>query len=104
MISIGSRALDRAVRDLPATYAGPGGAVAVVKDGEAILRHAWGLADRERRIPFTPRSLMPMCSITKQFTCALVLAAWEGSGRWMRISPPACPFWRGHVPRPCTLL
>jgi len=70
----GSR-LDRAVEALPRAYAGPGGAVAVLRDGEVLVRHAWGWANAERRIPFTPRTLFRMCSITKQFTCSLVLDA-----------------------------
>ena len=65
--------LDRVLQSLPQTYAGPGGAVAVLKDGKAIVRHAWGWANAERRLPFTPRSLFRICSITKQFTCGLVL-------------------------------
>ena len=34
---------------------------------------AWGWVDRDRRLPFTPQTLFPVCSITKQFTCALLL-------------------------------
>ena len=67
--------LDHAVNTLPRTYPGPGGAVAVLRDGEVLVRHAWGWANAERRIPFTPRTLFRMCSITKQFTCAVVLDA-----------------------------
>ncbi len=67
--------LDRALAALPRTYPGPGGALAVLRDGEVLARHAWGWANAERRIPFTPASLFRMCSITKQFTCAAVLAA-----------------------------
>ncbi len=67
--------LDRAVETLPRAYPGPGGAVAVLRDGEALVRHAWGWANAERRIPFTPRTLFRMCSITKQFTCGVVLDA-----------------------------
>jgi D-aminopeptidase len=65
--------LDRALAILPRAYPGPGGAVAVLRNGETILRHAWGWANAERRIAFTPRTLFRMCSITKQFTCALLL-------------------------------
>ena len=65
--------LERVMQKLPQTYAGPGGAVAVLKDGKPILRHAWGWANAERRIPFTPQSLFRICSITKHFTCALLL-------------------------------
>ena len=67
--------LDHAIDALPRTYKGPGGACAVLKDGEVVARHAWGWANAERRIPFTPRTLFRMCSVTKQFTCALVLDA-----------------------------
>ena len=64
--------LDRALDRLPRAYPGPGGAAAVLRDGEVVARHAWGWANAERRIPFTPRTLFRMCSVTKQFTCALV--------------------------------
>jgi D-aminopeptidase len=71
-ISIATR-LDRALQALPQAYAGPGGGVAVLKDGKPIIRHAWGWANAERRIAFTPWTLFRICSITKQFTCGLVL-------------------------------
>jgi D-aminopeptidase len=65
--------LDRALERLPRDYPGPGGAVAVLREGGVLARHAWGWANAERRIPFTSRSLFRICSITKQFTCGLVL-------------------------------
>jgi D-aminopeptidase len=67
--------LDRLLENLPRAYPGPGGAVAVVRGGEVLVRHAWGWANAERRIAFTTRTLFRICSITKQFTCALVLDA-----------------------------
>src|SRR5579871_6820728 len=67
--------LERVARTLPLDYPGPGGAVAALRDGEVVLRHTWGWSNAERRIPFTPGSLFRMCSITKQFTCAVVLDA-----------------------------
>jgi len=67
--------LDRALDAIARDYPGPGGGAAVVRDGEVLVRHAWGWANAELRIPFTPRTLFRMCSITKQFTCALVLDA-----------------------------
>ena len=69
-----SQSLDDVIEDLPRRYPGPGGAVCVVKDGVAVVRHAWGFADLERRIPYTPATLAPICSITKQFTCATLLS------------------------------
>lgn len=65
--------LDRAIATLPMQWRGPGGAVAVVRNGETVIRHAWGYADLDRRIPMSPQSLMPICSVTKQFTCGLML-------------------------------
>jgi len=67
-------ALERAVADLPKRYPGPGGAVAVVKDGATVLAHGWGYANLETRAPYTTATLAPICSITKQFTCATMLS------------------------------
>jgi D-aminopeptidase len=47
----------------------------VLKDGELLIAHTWGYANAERRIDFTPATLFRMCSITKQFTCGLLLDA-----------------------------
>jgi D-aminopeptidase len=66
-------ALDQALAALPSRSIGPGGAVAVLRDGEVLARHCWGWADAERRIPFTPLTMSLICSITKQFTCGLLL-------------------------------
>ncbi len=65
--------LERVIAGLHRRYPGPGGAIAVLREGEVVARHAWGWANAERRIPFTPKSLFRMCSITKQFTCATLL-------------------------------
>ncbi len=70
-----SARLDHCLEALPRAYPGPGGAVAVLREGKVLVRHAWGWANAERRIAFTPRTLFRMCSITKQFTCGLVLDA-----------------------------
>ena len=69
------RPLDRCLARLPDAYQGPGGAVAVVRDGAVLARHAWGYANAERRLSLTPQTLVRLCSITKQFTCALLLDA-----------------------------
>ncbi|KAJ5893709.1 beta-lactamase/transpeptidase-like protein [Penicillium taxi] len=53
-------------------YGGPGGAAAVIKDGELIAQRVWGHADMDQRIAMTPEIQMPICSITKQFMCALL--------------------------------
>jgi len=75
MSAYSSRALETALKALPLAYPGPGGAVAVIREGEVLARHTWGFANAERRIAFTPQSLFRICSISKQFTCAAVLDA-----------------------------
>ncbi len=75
MFQTGNALLDEVLESLPAIYRGPGGAVAVLQDGKALARHAWGYADLERHIPMTAATLMPMCSISKEFTCAAILTA-----------------------------
>lgn len=67
--------LDTLLETLPRAYPGPGGAIAILRAGKVLVRHAWGYANAERRIPFTPASLFRMCSITKQFTCGAILAS-----------------------------
>src|SRR5271155_3278590 len=94
-----SARLDRALDALPRDYPGPGGAVAVLRDGEVLARHAWGWANAELRIAFTPRTLFRMCSITKQFTCGVVLDAFpdpsaldaDVSARLPNLEQPAPP-------------
>lgn len=66
--------LDQALARLPLAHPGPGGAVAVLREGQVLARHSWGYADNARRLPFTPATLFRICSITKQFTCALARA------------------------------
>jgi D-aminopeptidase len=65
--------LQHIIDELPLRFKGPGGAVAVVKDGAVVVREAWGYADVMRHAVFTPATLVPICSITKQFTCAALL-------------------------------
>jgi D-aminopeptidase len=45
----------------------------VLRAGEILVRHAWGWANAERRLRFTSTTLFRLCSITKQFTCAVLL-------------------------------
>lgn len=52
---------------------GPGGAVAVLKEGNVVGQHVWGFADINKRIPMKAQTQMPVCSITKQMLCALLL-------------------------------
>ncbi|MGE0241441.1 MAG: D-aminopeptidase [Parvibaculaceae bacterium] len=65
--------LHRLIDELPLRFKGPGGAVAVVRDGAVVARATWGYVDLARHVPFTPATLFPICSISKQFTCATLL-------------------------------
>lgn len=73
MSSIDHAALVAAVASLPERFRGPGGAVGVMKDGEVIVREAWGYADPDTGLEMTPSRLMPICSISKQMTCGVLL-------------------------------
>ena len=92
-------ALDRALAALVATP-GPGGAVAVLREGEVLTRHAWGWADMERRLPFTPATLFRICSISKQFTCATWLDTCPDPATLDGAVAAAMPHL--HGPRPTT--
>lgn len=93
-----SRRLDAAIAALPRAYPGPGGAVAVLRQGEVLARHAWGWANAERRMPFTPRTLFRMCSITKQFTCAALLDAVPDPSDLDDVLRARLPLLEGPVP------
>jgi D-aminopeptidase len=73
MTDLSAGRLERALDTLPQRYAGPGGGAVVLRDGEVLAQRCWGWADVERRVRFTPQTLFLACSITKQFTCGLVL-------------------------------
>ena len=47
--------------------------MAVLRDGVVLAQHSWGWADIAQRIPFTAQTPFLICSITKQFTCSLLL-------------------------------
>lgn len=49
--------------------------MAVVRAGEVLVRHAWGYANAERRIPSRRGRCSACAPITKQFTCAVLLDA-----------------------------
>ncbi len=65
--------LARALDLLPQRFKGPGGVAGVVKDGRVIARRVWGYADMVERVAMTGATRLPICSISKQFTVALLL-------------------------------
>ncbi len=66
-------ALTDALDRLPQRFRGPGGVAGVVKDGRVIARRAWGYADTRDRLAMEGTTRLPICSISKQFTCAVLL-------------------------------
>ncbi len=62
------------------------GVVLVAVSGEPVLAQGYGLADRERGIPWSPATVSCLGSITKQFTAAAILNL-EEQGR-LSVSDP----------------
>lgn len=67
-----SRALDAAVASVYPP-GGPGAVVIVAKDGQVLLRKAYGLANVELQVPMQPDMVLALASLTKQFTAAGIL-------------------------------
>ena len=61
----------------------PGVALAVVKDGEVILKKGYGFRNVEEELPVTPETVFPLASITKSFTAmGVALLVDEGKLAW----------------------
>lgn len=52
---------------------GYSGAVLIARDGRIVFERGYGMADRARRIPFTPRTVVQIGSNTKDFTAVAIL-------------------------------
>jgi CubicO group peptidase (beta-lactamase class C family) len=73
------RGFDTFVNSLMTDWRVPGLSIAVIKDGRIILLRGYGFRDLARRLPVTPRTLMPIGSNTKAFT-ATILASLVDEG------------------------
>jgi CubicO group peptidase (beta-lactamase class C family) len=63
----------------------PGAALAVVKDGQVVWAKGYGVRDRARGLPVTPRTLFAIASVTKSFTVAALAAlVTQGKLEWDR--------------------
>jgi CubicO group peptidase (beta-lactamase class C family) len=56
----------------PAAQVAPGYAVGVVKDGQLVFAHGYGLANLDDGTRITPRTAFHLASLSKQFTAAAV--------------------------------
>jgi len=76
----------RFVDSLFAAYSGadvPGASVAVIRDGQVIIRRAYGMADLEHRVSATPETDYRLASVSKQFTAmAVMMLAQAGKLRY----------------------
>ncbi|KAJ5159797.1 D-aminopeptidase [Penicillium canariense] len=72
-MSLDKQTVHRVLDTIPLRYRGPGGAAAVIKDGEVVGQRVWGYADQSQRIPVEASTQFPICSITKQFVCGLLM-------------------------------
>lgn len=75
----------------------PGACVLVVREGEAVVRRCYGLADLETGTANAPHTNFRLASVSKQFTAASVLLLAEDdklslddpASRWLPSLPPA---------------
>jgi CubicO group peptidase (beta-lactamase class C family) len=49
------------------------GAVLIARDGKVIFQHGYGMADRAKKIPFGPNTVVQIGSNTKDFTAVAIL-------------------------------
>ena len=75
----------------------PGASLLVVRDGKAIIRRSYGLANLEGSVAATPETNFRLASVTKQFTAtAILLLVQDGKlklddriRKWLPSLPPA---------------
>ncbi|KAF2761738.1 beta-lactamase/transpeptidase-like protein [Pseudovirgaria hyperparasitica] len=70
MVSITPQAVRQALIDMSGRFRGPGGAAAVLKDGELVDTYVWGYADMDKGVLMESTTPLPICSISKQMLCA----------------------------------
>ncbi|RBP81295.1 D-stereospecific aminopeptidase [Rhodobacter sp. 140A] len=98
MSEVDISALEGALDLLPDQYRGPAGVAGVVHRGRVIARRAWGYADAAARVPMTSARRMPICSISKQMTCALLLDLFPDPEVLAPRLPELLPRFRGRLP------
>jgi D-aminopeptidase len=81
MSNLHTAELELALDALPRLYPGPGGTAGVVSEGRIIAAKAWGYADLARHRPMETGTRLPICSITKQFTCGVLISLFADPDR-----------------------
>jgi D-aminopeptidase len=103
MTTVDLAAVTDAMNLLPNAYRGPAGVAGVVKDGQVIASRAWGFADMYRHQPMTSQTRLPICSISKQMTCALLLDLFGTPEALDPLLPALLPRFQGALPSVATL-
>lgn len=75
----------------------PGASLLVIRDGKAVVRRAYGMADLEKETAATPQTNYRLASVTKQFTATAILLLCQDSKlslddrikRWLPSLPSA---------------
>ncbi len=55
----------------------PGGQLALLKEGQVVFSRAFGMADRDKKVAVTPRTLFRIASVSKPLTAAAILVLAE---------------------------
>lgn len=98
MDGIDLAAIDAALNLLHDRYRGPAGVAGVVHEGRIVARRAWGFADVYRRVPMTAQRRLPICSISKHMTCALLLDLFEDPATLDPALRALLPVFEGPLP------
>jgi D-aminopeptidase len=98
MGGIDMAALEAALNLLPDRYRGPAGVAGVVHNGVVVARRAWGFADISRRVPMTAQRRLPICSISKHLTCALLLDLFDDPAPLNPLLRNFLPHLHGQLP------
>lgn len=98
MKSLNLPALEAALNLLPIRFAGPGGVAVVVHEGKEVASRVWGYASLETHARMTRRTRLPICSISKQFTCGSILGEFGGTEALEAVLPDFLPNFEGRRP------
>lgn len=95
---IDTKAIEGAIAALPDLCSGPGGVAGVVWQGRVLAAQAWGYADLDRHLAMTAETRLPLCSVSKQFTCAALLGACGTPEALDPVLPAHLPNFDGPLP------
>lgn len=99
MTELSLAAATAALAALPQTLRGPGGAAAILHEGRVIAQRVWGYASLESGQAMTAQTRIPLCSISKQFTCMVLLAACGSPEALDARLPDHLPNFKGDLPK-----